>query len=236
MSGFNPRDKTMITDYRYPHPHTKEPMPGGKFPATGFFQRTNSNKLEMFVFKINDGVYKPDDKVLNAKKEIEVSIYDRAAIFRMVEDACTNPLFTKAQWPIKRKGRFMGGQFTDQDKLFTLATFTVIRDPDGIISLGYAKSDYKALLEFTLPTDNEAMFFEDGQWVHKRGYMSQIFASSWANWTRDEMIRQEVAAYRPPESKKGNGGGGGGHSGGHGGGGNSGYSRPPADFDDDIPF
>lgn len=232
-----PRKKFLLNDWRQPHPATKDPLPGGKYPAQGMFEVKNSGATPI-VFKISDGVFEKGQK--NNHKEVEMNYIDRNSLFEGILEACKDPNFGTKQMPIMKKTFvFAGGQSKMSDQPIVQATFTIIRNPEGQIILGYSKGDYKAQLLFkganftTLYRKNEA-----GEKVEDVGTMSRWAARAWVNFHRPILDRLENDVWEPAKPKGDNGYGGGGNKSYGGNGGNGGgYGGGGSDsFDDDVEF
>ncbi len=238
----NAREKTPLNDYRFPHPSTKEPVGGGKYNAQMMWELANNGKI---IFKVSDGVFNQGGNDQSyRKKQQEIDGFERNAIFQLLMDAATQPDFDKAQYLIKRR-QFVreGGQGRLSDRPIVQAVFTVIRDKNGVVSLGYTKSDYKALFVFDKASDSELVDFVNGEYVPAHARMSRIYVLGYVNTVQSFLNSKEFANYKPREPKGGNGGGnnnrGGGNSyGNNNGGGNRGGGNSYGggnDFDDDIP-
>lgn len=228
----NQRKKTLLDDWRQPHPATLQPMPGGKYPAQGVFQQKNNGAI---VFKISDGVFNQGQKTNH--KEVELNYADRGILFEAVLQACSDPNFGTKQLTIQKKGFIkMGGQSKISDNPIVNGVFTIIRDTNGVITLVYSKGDFKAPLVFRGPNDTVLyMKNEAGERVEDRGTLSRWAARNWVNFHRevlDEMERERWEP-RPPRD---NGGGGGGNGGGNSnyGGGNGGGNGGGSNFDDSF--
>lgn len=253
---FARRPQTMFNDYRYPMPKSDKPVEGAKYPArwTWEFSATGSATF----FKVNDGIFGKDDR--NAKsKEVELSVFDRNALFQLMEEACDNPNFTKSQYVVKKVQFGNQGRLNDHPSI--LGAFTVMRDSEGKIAVGYTKGTYKVVFPFISPFDSTIMVSTDGGEPREdRGLMSRVFCKAFIKFSRRYLDQYEWENYKPKEKKDGgNGGGnnnrgnGGGNSwsgnnnngGGNGGGGNNwnnggnnnggGQRQQPApsnDFDD----
>lgn len=254
QGNFARRVKTMFNDYRYPMPQSREPVEGAKYPARWTWELTLSGKP---CFKVNDGVFGQQDR--NAKsKEVEMDWGDRNTLLNLMQNAIDDPSFTKAQYNVRKKTFGSGGRMNDQPS--TLATFTVIRNGDGKITVGYTKGTYKVLFDFTCPNDSTIMIQKDGQAVSAEGLMSRMYCKAFIDFSRKFLDQFEFDGYKPKEPKDGgnggNGGGGnnwgnrGGNGGGNGGGNNNwggqnngggngggGNRQQPADNDfDDVDF
>lgn len=245
---FQRRPQTMLNDYRYPMPKSDKPVDGAKYPATWFWDVGLNGNI---YFKVNDGHYGQDDK--NAKsKEVELSAMDRNALFSLMENAINDKNFTKAQYHVKKTVFGSGGRLNDHPS--TLGTFTVIRDQEGKIAVGYSKGTYKVMFPFTSPYESVILISDGGEPREDRGLMSRVYAKAFIDFSRKFLDQAEWDAYKPREKKDNNGGGnrnggnnwggnnnGGGNrnSGGDSWGGNSGGSQqqqtrqaPPTDFED----
>lgn len=242
---FARRPQTMFNDYRYPMPKSDKPVEGAKYQArwTWEFSATGSATF----FKVNDGIFGKDDR--NAKsKEVELSVFDRNALFNLMEEACDNPSFTKAQYHVKKI--MFGNQGRLNDHPSTLGTFTVIRDSEGKIHVGYTKGTYKVMFPFTSPFESTIMVSTDGGEPREdRGLMSRVYCKAFIKFSRKFLDQYEWENYKPKEKKDngGNGNGGnrgnswGGNNNNNNGGGNGGnwngggqrqQSAPSMDFDD----
>lgn len=218
---FQRRQSIIFNDFRYPMPETRDPVDGAKYPARWNFELGLDGKI---YSKVNDGIYGQQDK--NSKsKEVELNWADRNALFNLIENAYDDPNFTKAQYHVKKKTFGSGGRMNDQPS--TLATFTVMRSPEGKIMVGYSKGTYKVMFEFTSPNDSVIMISVDGQPQEAVGLMSRMYAKAFVNFARRTLDKLEIANYKPREPKEKSGGNGGGNgnwgnqrSGGNNGGGN----------------
>lgn len=239
----NARVKTPLNDFYGIHPTTKEPVEGAKFPGQMLWEFANNGKV---LFKADDKRYNPNDQQAYKKKECEMSSADRNMIFELLLEAANTPTFTKAQYVIKRRGFVrQNGQSKMSDQPLTQGQFTIIRDANGVISLGYTRGDYKVLFTFDRPGFSELNFFEDGQWVSGAGRMSQTWVRAYVAATRDFLNQKEMEIYQPPQPKNRNGNGGGngngnwGNNNGNNGSGNNG-GNGGGNFDDggfdDIEF
>lgn len=246
------RPQTMLNDFRYPMPKSDKPVEGAKHPARWIWDCGLNGSI---YFKINDGIWGRDDK--NAKsKEVEMSVMDRGALFNLMEEAITNPNFTKSQYVVKKVQFGANGRMNEHPS--TLATFTVMRDGEGRILVGFTKGTYKVMFPFTSPYDSVILVASDGGEPREdRGLMSRVYCKAFIDFSRKFLDQYEWDNFKPREKKEGgggnrggngggwNGGGNGGNGGGNNswggnnnGGGNGGQSRsaPPADFDSDIDF
>lgn len=234
----NQRKKTLLDDWRQPHPATLQPMQGGKYPAQGVFQQKNNGAI---VFKINDGVFNRDQKTNH--KEVELGYSDRGILFESVIEATNNVNFGTKQMVVQKK-QFIksGGQSKISDNPIVQAMFTIIRDANGVVTLVYTKGDYKAPLVFRGPNDTVLyMKNEAGEKVEDKGTISRWAARAWARFHCDVLNDMERAAWEPRAPRENQGGTGGGNnyngggnnnSGGGGGGGNTNFDN----FDDDVAF
>lgn len=251
QKNFQRRPQTMVNDFRYPMPKSDKPVDGAKYPATWFWDIGLNGAI---YFKVNDGHYGQDDK--NAKsKEVELSVFDRNALFELIENAIRDTNFTKAQYHVKKITFGAGGRLNDHAS--TLGTFTVIRDQEGRIAVGYSKGTYKVMFPFTSPYESTILVSNGGEPYEDRGLMSRVYAKAFIDFSRKFLDQAEWDAYKPREKKenggnggnRGNGGGnnwnnGGGNRNNNGGGnnwnGNNGGGNrnqsAPTDFDDDIEF
>lgn len=207
--AFTPRKKTILTDYRLPHPKTQEPLPGAKYPAQLMFDQKNNGKI---VLKINDGIFKPGANTNH--KEVELDGYERNSLFEAVLEATNNPEFGIRQLSI-RKHQFVngagGGRMSEQP--IVQANFTIERDSEGRVSLGYSKGDYKAKFIFQGPNQTVLMVRGADGASEDHGMMSRFGARTWVNFHREVLTQMEVAGWAPPKPRNppagGQGGGGG---------------------------
>lgn len=221
----NQRKKTLLDDWRQPHPATLQPMAGGKYPAQGVFQQKNNGNI---VFKISDGVFNRDQKTNH--KEVELNYSDRGVLFDSVLDAASDPNFGTKQLVFQKKGFIRaGGVSKISDSPIVQAMFTVIRDQNGVITLVYTKGDFKAPLVFR--GSNDSVLYvknEAGEKVEDRGLMSRWAARAWVSFHRTVLDQMERERWEPRPPKEGTGGGGG-YQDRNGGGGGSNNS-----FDDEF--
>lgn len=215
---FARRPQTMFNDYRYPMPKSDRPVEGAKYPArwTWEFSATGSSTF----FKVNDGIFGKDDR--NAKsKEVELSVFDRNSLFELMEEACNNVNFTKAQYHVKKITFGNSGRLNEHPS--TLGTFTVIRDGEGKIHVGYTKGTYKVMFPFTSPFESTIMIATDGGEPREdRGLMSRMFCKAFIQFSRKHLDQHEWDNYKPKEKKDGGNGGNRGNGGGNSwGGGNN---------------
>lgn len=224
----NQRKKTLLDDWRQPHPSTLQPMPGGKYPATGVWQQKNNGAI---VFKINDGVFNRDQK--SNHKEVELSYSDRGCLFEAILQATTDANFGTKQIVVQKK-QFIksGGQSKISDNPIVQAMFTIIRDPNGVISFVYSKGDYKPQIVFRGPNDTVLyMKNEAGEKVEDRGTMSRWAARTWVQFHQERLNTMECAAWEPRVPKEGAS-----NSYNNNNNNNSGGSSEPDSFGDDIDF
>lgn len=220
----NAREKTPLNDYRWAHPATNEPLPGAKYPATMQWELSNNGKI---IFKVNDSVYQPGDNSAYKKKQVEIEGSERGAIFELLRHAAADSTFTKAQYHIKRKQPVReGATFRMSDRPIVQATFTVIRDENGVIKLGFSKSDFKALFSFDKLSFSDLTEFVNGEYRPATGLMSRIHLRGYLNWVEAFLIGKEYANYtpKPPKGQTNNSGGG-----------QRSRSNNTPDYDDDLP-
>lgn len=242
QGDFQRRPSTMFNDFRYPMPASKEPVDGAKYPARLTFEMGLDGKI---YFKVNDGVFGAQDR--NAKlKEVHMSTHDRGALFGLIREACDNKDFSKAQYQVKQITFGQGGRLNDHAS--TLATWTVIRTPEGKICLGYVKGTYKVMFEFNSPFESVIMVSQDGEPTQAVGLMSRLYAISFIEHAAKFLDQYEWEQYKPRQKRDDNAGNSGGNGGNNNGnwnnnrsggssnqGGGNGGSRPPApdsDFGD----
>ena len=238
--AFQRRPQLLSNDYRYPAPMSREPVEGAKYPARWTWEQGLDGKI---YFKVNDGVFGKDDR--NAKmKEVEMSVYDRGALFELMKDACDNANFTKTQYHVKKVTFGAGGRLNEHAS--TLGIFTVMRSQEGRISVGYTKGTYKVMFDFKSPFESMIMVAKDGEPREDAGLMSRVFCKSFINFCGPYLDKLEVEGYKPRiknESNNNSGGNsgwngnGGNNWNGNGGGNNSSQRKPdPTSFDDDLDF
>ena len=240
QQAFQRRTPILLSDYRYPSPMSREPVDGAKYPARWTWEQGLDGKI---YFKVNDGVFGKDDR--NAKmKEVEMSVYDRGALFELMKDACDNANFTKTQYHVKKVTFGAGGRLNEHAS--TLGIFTVMRSQEGRISVGYTKGTYKVMFDFKSPFESMIMVAKDGEPREDAGLMSRVFCKSFINFCGPYLDKLEVEGYKPRiknESNNNSGGNsgwngnGGNNWNGNGGGNNSSQRKPdPTSFDDDLEF
>ena len=236
QQAFQRRTPILLSDYRYPSPMSREPVDGAKYPARWTWEQGLDGKI---YFKVNDGVFGKDDR--NAKmKEVEMSVYDRGALFELMKDACDNANFTKTQYHVKKVTFGAGGRLNEHAS--TLGIFTVMRSQEGRISVGYTKGTYKVMFDFKSPFESMIMVAKDGESREDAGLMSRVFCKSFINFCGPYLDKLEVEGYKPRiknESNNNSGGNsgwngnGGNNWNGNGGGNNSSQRKPdPTSFDD----
>lgn len=202
---FARRPQTMLNDFRYPMPKSDKPVDGAKYPATWFWDIGLNGAI---FFKVNDGHYGQDDK--NAKsKEVELSAFDRNALLNLMENAINDPNFGKAQYHVKKTVFGQGGRMNDHPS--TLGTFTIIRDGEGRIAVGYSKGTYKVMFPFTSPFDSVILVSDGGEPRENPGLMSRVYCKAFIDFSRKFLDQAEWDAYKPREKKENNGGNGGGN-------------------------
>lgn len=236
---FKRRAPSILSDYRYPMPQSREPIEGAKYPARWTWEQGLDGKI---YFKVNDGIFGKDDR--NAKlKEVEMSAMDRGALFELMKNACDDANFTKTQYHVKKITFGAGGRLNEHAS--TLGIFTVMRSQDGRISVGYTKGSYKVMFEFKSPFESVIMVTKDGEALADTGLMSRVFCKAFVNFCGPFLDKLEIEGYKPREPKVQNNGGNsnggwnnnrgnGNNWNGNGGGNNSSQRKPdPTSFDDD---
>lgn len=221
------RPSTLFNDFRYPMPTSDKPVEGAKYPARWTWELGLSGGT--IYFKVNDGVYGKDDR--NAKsKEVEMSVFDRNSLFNLMEEACNNREFTKAQYTVKKTQFGTGGRMNDHPS--TLGTFTVIRTQDGRIMVGFTKGTYKVMFPFTSPYESVIMVTNsDGEAVEDKGLMSRVYCKAFTKFSRKFLDQYEWENYKARE-KKGDNNNGNRNNNGNNGAGNNRQSSPDVDFED----
>ncbi|QBZ70593.1 hypothetical protein pETSU_012 [Edwardsiella phage pEt-SU] len=212
---FARRPQSIFNDYRYPMPTSDKPVEGAKYPARWTWELGLSGQI---FFKVNDGVWGKDDR--NAKsKEVELSNFDRNAILNLMQNAIDDVNFTKAQYVVK-KITFGNGKLNDFPSV--MATFTIIRDSEGKIHVGYTKGTYKVMFPFTSPYESTILVAQNGgEPTEAKGLMSRVFCKAFIDYSRKFLDQYEYENYKPKEKKENGGNGGGGFQRGGNGGGNS---------------
>lgn len=220
-----PRKKSILNDWRMPHPATEQPMAGGKYPAQLMWEIKNNGKI---VLKVNDGVFKQDGA--NKHKEVELDAYDRGILFEGLLEATQNPDFKTKQIDVRSKQFvFQGGAGRMSDQPISQVKLTISRDEKGVMSLGYSKGDYKARFIFKGPRDSVLMFRNGDETTEDNGTMSRWATRNWVNFHRPILDRMEVEGWEPPKPRDGGNNPGGGSRGGSGPSNND-------DFDEDVDF
>lgn len=236
--AFTPRKKMLLNDYRQPHPTSTEPVAGAKYPAQLMWEQANNGKL---LLKVNDGVYKEGAKTNH--KEVEMDYMHRGVLFEALLEATQDPNFKTKQIPVQWKQFvFAGGSGRMSDQPVLQCFFTITRDKDGCIILGYSKGDYKVQFKFKGPKDTTLYIKNDaGERVEDHGTMSRWSARTWVNFHRPILDEMDKDSWEPAKPKEGAGGNSaGGNNRGNGGGGNSSSSGNDFDssnsFDEDVDF
>ena len=235
------RKKTLLTDYRQPHPVSTEPVQGAKYPAQLMWDQANNGKI---MLKVNDGIWKEGAKTTH--KEIEMDYAHRGVVFEALLEATQDPNWGSKQIPVQWKQYvFAGGSGRMSDTPVLQVFLTVVRDKAGCIILGWSKGDYKVQFKFKGPKDTTVYIKNDaGERVEDHGIMSRWAVKAWVNFHRPILDRMENDSWEPPKPKDGTGGTGGGNGGNGGGGGqqrpnnqSSGGNFDSANsFDDDVDF
>ena len=229
--AFTPRKKTMLTDYRLPHPLTEQPLEGGKYPAQLMFDQKNNGNI---VLKVNDGVYKPG--VPATHKEVDLDVYTRNALFEGVLEATTNPEFNVKQLSVRKKQFVHGpGGSRMSDQPIVQANLTIGRDKNGVISLGYSKGDYKAMFIFKGPNDSVLLVRQGEERVEDHGTMSRWVARAWVGFHRRVLDQLDFDGWQGPKPRNPQGNSGGNNFGGNnnnsGGGADAGFDESFDDVD-----
>lgn len=203
MADFNPdqkqrRKKTLLNDYRQPHPTSTEPLPGAKYPAQLMWEQAINGKL---LLKVNDGVWKEGAKTNH--KEVEMDYAHRGILFEALLDATQDANFKMKVIPVQWKQYvFAGGQSKLSDSAVLQANLSIIRDKDGCITLGYSKGDYKAQFKFKGPKETTVMVKNDaGERVEDHGLMSRWAVRAWVNFHRPMLDRMDNDAWEPAKPK-----------------------------------
>lgn len=233
--AFTPRKKTLLTDYRQPHPTSIEPVAGAKYPAQLMWDQANNGKI---MLKVNDGVYKEGAKTNH--KEVEMDYAHRGVLFESLLEASQDPNFQTKQIPVQwRQFVFAGGSGRMSDAPVLQAFLTVTRTKDGIIILGYSKGDYKVQFKFKGPKETTVFVKNDaGERVEDHGIMSRWAVRAWIHFHRPILDRMEMDGWEAPKPKEGAGGNSNGNQNRTGGGGNnnSGGFDDSSSFDEDVDF
>ena len=230
---FTPRKKTLLNDYRQPFPMTAEPVEGAKYPAQLMWEQKNNGEI---ILKMNDGVFKQGAKTDH--KEVVMNYLDRNSLFEALLEATSNPEFG-SRIVIQRKKQFVfqGGQGRMSDNPITQATFTVVRDKEGGIHLGYSKGDYKLMFDFKGANDNTYFKRVGDERVEDKGMGSRWAVRGWVGFHRPILDQMELNGWEPPKPRNNGNQGGGNNYGGNGGGNNQGGGSMNATtqtFDDNL--
>lgn len=194
------RKKTFLNDYRQAHPATDAPINGGKYPAQLMFEQKITGQI---VLKINDGVFSEGK---STHKEVELDAYDRGQLFEALKDAADingNPNFKAAKIiPAKHQFVFQGGSGRMSDKPVVQCNFTVTREDNGEITLGYSKGDYKALVRFKGPRSMSVLVRNaSGETVEDKGVMSRWAVRHWVGFMKPVLERMELEGWEPPKPR-----------------------------------
>ena len=248
MSGYNngsgqstpqPRKKTMLNDWRQPHPTSDSPVEGSKYPAQLLWVQANNGRL---LLQVSDGVFKEGG---NKHKEVEMDWADRGQLFEALLEACSQPEFASRTVHIRKKDFVRtGGASRLSDQPITKMTFLVARAKDGSIKLGWMKGDYKVTFTFKGPRDTVILVRQpDGSTAEDHGLMSRASVRRWIRFFEPTLDDMERNAWEPPKPKEGavaTGSGNNyanrnGNGGGNGNGGVGGQSTADAFDDSDFP-
>lgn len=221
------RKKTMLNDWRQPHPATLKPLDGGKYPCTAIWEQKISGTFPI-VLKFNDGVYNKDAKTNH--KELEMDYRMRGKLFQALIEACEDPNFDTKQI-VFQKPQFIrvGGASKLSENPIVQGMFTISRK-DGVIGMTYTKGDFKVPIVFGGDYDVVYVKNAEGEKVEDRGLMSRWSCKAWIEFHRKRLDTIEESAWEPPKPKGDTGGGGGGNRNGNGGSGGGGGGR--SNFDD----
>lgn len=233
--AFTPRKKTLLTDYRQPHPVSTEPVPGAKYAAQLMWDQANNGKI---MLKVNDGIYKEGAK--SNHKEIEMDYAHRGVLFEALLEATTDSNFKTKQIPVQWKQFvFAGGSGRMSDQPVLQVFFTVIRDAQGRITLGWTKGDYKVQFLFKGPKDTTVYIKNDeGERVEDHGIMSRWSVRAWIGFHRPILDRMDNDGWEPPKPKEGAPASGGGNQRPNNNAANGGGfdNNSGGGFDDDVDF
>lgn len=234
---FQPRKKTILSDYRMPLPASLVPLEGARNPAQFQWELKNNGKI---VFKVNDGVYKQGAKTTH--KEVEMDYSERGVVFEAIREAVRNKDFVSKQIAVrKRDFVFTGGRSQMSDQPILKATITIRRDDRGVIFWGYSKGDYKVEVVFSGPNDT-VVYYKDSEGNRREdhGALSRYYAMAYVRFHEPILNRMEDEHWTPPKPKPDQNNGGGGYNNNGGGNNNSNYGgnkQPPIDdFDDEDVF
>lgn len=191
------RKKTFLNDYRQAHPATDAPINGGKYPAQLMFEQKITGQI---VLKINDGVFSEGK---STHKEVELDAYDRGQLFEGLREAADNPNFKAAKIiPARHQFVFQGGSGRMSEKPVVQCNFTVTREENGEITLGYSKGDYKAVIRFKGPRSMTVMMRNaNGEVVEDKGVMSRWAVRHWCSFMKPVLERMELEGWEPPKPK-----------------------------------
>jgi hypothetical protein len=195
------RKKTMLNDWRQPHPTSDAPVEGSKYPAQLMWEVTNAAQPRI-VLKVNDGVFKEGG---GKHKEVELDWADRGQLFGALLEACNQPDFASRTVHIRKKDFVRSnGASRLSDQPITKMTFLVARTKDGAIKLGWMKGDYKVTFTFKGPRDTVIMIRQpDGSVVEDPGLMSRASVRRWINFFESTLDDIERNAWEPPKPKEG---------------------------------
>lgn len=223
------RPQTIFNDYKYDMPKSTEPVSGQKFKARWTWELGNNGKV---YFKIQDGAYGRDDP--NAKnKEIELSFFERDALFAVLEEACANKDFKMQQVQIRDK--LYNQQMRKWNEEASIeATFTVRKEENGEIRVAYARGTYK--VNFVFNHEHLLVMTKDasGNAAASVEIASRIYTRSFISFSRKFLDLHEWDKYKRPESKNGNNNNNNNNKNGNNNNNNNSNAMP--DFDDDIDF
>lgn len=207
-----PRKKTMLNDWRQPHPVSDSPVEGSKYPAQLMWTQANNGRI---LLTVNDGQFKEGG---SKHKEVELDWADRGQLFEALLEACNTPEFASRTVHIRKKDFVRSnGQSRMSDQAITKMTFLVARGKDGSIKMGWFKGDYKVTFTFKGPRDTVVLIKQpDGNTVEDPGLMSRASVRRWIKFFSpilDEMERNAWEPAKPREGApaprvQGNGGGG----------------------------
>lgn len=203
MSDFpkNESFKTILNDYRYPHPKTDKPLDGARYPATLQWKVKSSST----TLVISDGVYVEGKGYL--KKEVDLDPYQRNMVLGLLKDAALNKEFTNAQLTIAKKMFFKeNGVNKLGDKPTTIATITILKDPEGIICLAFKRSDFKAMIKFRGPNDSQLARYDKltGEYKQADDFLSAKYTLAYVKFVSEYLTQMEIQQYKAPEKKGGN--------------------------------
>lgn len=198
---FATRPITIFRDFNSPMPKSTQPVEGAKGKATWEWQfGVDNNKI---FFKVNDGLYGAADK--NARnKEVELNFADRNDLLNLLLLAVEQPNFTQAQHIVKKK------QWNNQIKRFndeptTLCTFTVRKNPKGLITVVYARGTYKVEFAMINPNSEILVKTESGEIERDLRLMSASYVRSFVNFSSKFLDPHEWDNYKAPEKKENQG-------------------------------